>query len=444
MIKKIQIKFKPVTLSIARANKAVFKVVTGAEIALEATGAGVGLATDADQDAVIEFFEGQDKAKPLGTLMSTFKMNNGVPEFKISTVVSQRAIRDEETDFRVKLEFASVNFPSSTSFTFTLNLPYAVPNLNINAPSAGNLTVGAHLRLGGVNDINNRRIATAGTIEGAAFKDKLDIPMLQPEVEDADDASVKHVLIGPASSGHPIGLVFTSPTQPPKSFSIARAGTTFEILLHVSVEDVCNRISANSFSQPALEANINAILSPGGFAAITFTRTATTAAFGQIWRPNKTSRLVATSLPDPDAIDGGSVPFNVGNVTPFFQYLVHAANSAQPKGDELAFSESLDSIQVGAKTKRVLSPINLVAGSGSPFRQNYGLATDKMRFLANLIAHEIGHALGLGHAHAAKSASAPTHDLDGGVTLLAGKNAPDAPLKKLGPVHTAVLKKAYP
>jgi hypothetical protein len=446
--KKLTVKLNPIS-TLVKSPKGNFKIVSGATVSIENGANGASLATDADQDAVIEFFETGDQATPLFTLMSTLKLDSGVPKFNIAAARTITRLSDADTDFNIRLEFSPVNFPTGNPQTFTLRLPYAVRNLNLAAPSVGNLTVGAHLRLGGTNDIFAGKIVTPGTIESPAFKDKLDIPMLQREAADADDPSAKHVLIGPASSGHPLTLAFNSQNQLARGQTIPKAGTTFEIIFHNSLRLHCNSLTqapTDAFSLPQLQGFMAAMLATVGFTGIAFSEVQTDAAFAKLWLPNNKTRLVSTTVPNPDAIDV-SVTNGSGHIVPFFQYTISAAPGQTPAGDELAFSELLETVQGAAKTKRITSPIT-VAGGGrnNPFNTTYSAQTGtaaRMTFLANVLVHEIGHCLGLSHAHTFNPGNS-THELSGTVTMMSGKLRTDVGLRKFGPVHTALLQQTYP
>lgn len=449
---KLTVKMNPIS-TLVKNPKGDFRIVSGATVSLENGGKGATLATDADQDAVIEFFETGDQATPLFTLMSTLKLVKGVPQFNIAAARSITNLLDSDTDFSIRLEFSPVNFPTGNPLTFTLRLPYAVRNLNLSAappgPSVGNMTVGAHLRLGGKNDIFAGKVVTPGTVESPAFKDKLDIPMLQREAADADDASVKHVLIGPASSGHPLTLAFNSQNQLAKGQTIPKAGTTFEIIFHNSVRLHCNSLTkapTDAFNLQQLQGFMAAMLGTVGFAGIAFSEVQTDAAFAKLWLPNNKTRLVSTTVPNPDAIDV-SVANGSGHIVPFFQYTISAAPGLPPAGDELAFSELLDTVQGGAKTKRINSPITIAGGGrNNPFNTSYSAQTGtaaRMTFLANVLVHEIGHCLGLAHAHTFNAGNS-AHELSGTVTVMSGKMRTDVGLRKFGPVHTALLQRTYP
>lgn len=91
-----------------------------------------------------------------------------------------------------------------------------------------------------------------------------------------------------------------------------------------------------------------------------------------------------------------------GSVIPFFDFFVGLEN-ANPPATELGIGEMTSSpnpFNVTAATKRLLTPIILFGGSSSAgIRAFLGKVNtaDRANFMANVILHEIGHALGLRH-----------------------------------------------
>jgi len=423
------------------------KTVFAATVQLQAGATGTSAITAADQQASIEIFEESDKSNPILTISTmNLKEVGGKPEFSIDSASTSSGTNAgaTDTDFTIRLEFDPATFKNVSNTTFTLRIPF--DRLKSVAITASGTTETATVRAFRVS----AQVKIAGNVEGAAFAagaDVLDIPALHKTIADLDDATLKVDAVG-VGTMYPLGLFadFGGKTPPLLKPGETIAKQALEIVLTDTVGPVFNQMVASSLDTSKLQTNLATIFK-NVFPSVTV-RTATTqemALWQRVFGAAGSGKLWSAKITNVPSFQTGD-----GVELPFFQFFVDANNSASSNGEELADASAYDdaSLRVNRSTgkKKLINPINVPCALGSKFNVTYkklASTDERMAMFANVLAHEIGHDLGLRHAFHFDD----TSFVDGqGVGLMHSLfvAATPLPLRQLGPVHDALLKKHYP
>ena len=408
------------------------KVVTSGAVQLVARGPGNTAITTSDQPATIEFFEESDNTTAILTISSTAKLDGGGPKFNLTGATPTSSV--VRSDFVLPLTFDPSTFDGSQfASAFPLKLPWRVIKHN----NVANFRIGAQLKIKGV-------------LEGAfAVGDVLDLPLQHNGVGDDEDPLVSDTCLGVGTVYANNNRFLTSqniPQTPPgkvEIFLYDGVGSRFAVLT--------SKLAAPTNFIPDIQANVTTILATGGLRNISVTQFSSS--LSMLWKLNLTDGFYySTNVVDPDNPQRGE-----GNTLGFFQfYFFPYSGLLATGGDTLGMAEDINEFKSGAKgidfsnkTKLVLCAGRLLMATGSPPEpmqealQAAKTVDDQIRVMSNVIAHEVGHALGLRHSFAVTTSGYTPHPPTVG---LMGSNSPASTvlLKALGPVHETVLKSLYP
>jgi hypothetical protein len=419
------------------------KVVLSVDVDLEATGKGVSRLSTSPQDAVLSVFVRGGKAAQ--TLVATFTSTivqaigakGPVPSFDLNAAQLRRLLSENDSDNAVVLTFNSRSFkhPATQTLTFVVRLPEAPPNLALSGNGLGKNVTVADFELGA-------ELTIAGGVESPAFTDVAKVPLRHENVQDDTDSSITDLNIGATAVFPVTPIVQGKSFPPPRSLKLPIGDRAFEILLHPRVKTTLERSSG--FVLSTLIANLRQIFSPV-FPNINVEQLAVGDARLAQWKQTG-SKVHSTSV-----VNASSPLVDEGHLVPFFQFWVSTARASdlnqQLEPDALGIAETLAETKFyfSSKTgeKRIQEPAHLVLPSfADTYRDAKGDQANT--FAANVIAHEVGHALGLMHIKQADSGYSVTSNLG----LMSNQFKPTegaAPLKlkRLRAVHEAVLRHHY-
>jgi hypothetical protein len=279
--------------------------------------------------------------------------------------------------------------------------------------------------------VGRARLTIAGVVEAdVGQNDSLDLTMLHKAVPD-DGTNAQDT-----SDCFGIGTVYPTKNDFLKSTDRIKFPGTMTIMLEDTVGQTANSITPSSYTLAALTSALGTIMGDAGLgtpSVTEFTRTAASAT--ALWTVSS-GKVVAVGA-------------GTGVTLPFFTYWIFADTSNMPASSgEFGNSEGISPpVNVAAGTKLLLSPIILFVQSQTPFAKSISatVASDVPNALATMLAHEIGHSMGLRHgldfdiSAGTYSVATQIGAMTGQTTSAVGK----AQAQLYGPVHKDVIKKLY-
>jgi len=419
----IRVLLQPATVRVTPGGgSAAYTVVTGVTISLTSRGRGAAPVQATPTPASLEFYElpvqgdTARTARLLGTLAGAIRLDG--TDFKFAggaPPLIQFAPLVDETDFFVPLTYDRTNFENVTDQH--LWLPWE------SVAERGRLELGVKLRI------------DSAVHADLANNDTLDVSLVHRGVPDDGTDTAQRFDCQGITEVYPTGNHNLTTAQ-----RIPISSDPLRIRVHDSVRDACNAVHAGSFNLAQLTTHLTTIFRDAGFATVDVQLKSDADATAAWWQ-QRSGRFIAKNVADPrhaSDLDGQELPF--------FEFWAFSQTSLFANG-EAAESEALNpghEINVSARTKRVIAPI-AVLGRQAKFDDTYQQILQpatRMQFLASLLAHEIGHTLGLPHALHFNARSQSYSQLGGDIIGTMGLFRVDGGrgrVQKFGPVHKATL-----
>ena len=393
---KIRVKLAP-----TKKQMTGYTPVGGMTISMKPGGSGTSAVTTTAQAAKFELVEvpgpkdASTSERVLYSIAGTIIDNGGVPLFDGGATSPTTGFSFSASDFSISLTLDTNNFK-------------VFPVSNLVLPwesSAENFVMEVRARL-----------TIAGVVEAdVGQNDSLDLTMLHKAVPD-DGTNAQDT-----SDCFGIGTVYPTKNDFLKSTDRIKFPGTMTIMLEDTVGQTANSITPSSYTLAACASTISS------------TRVAASAT--ALWTVSS-GKVVAVGA-------------GTGVTLPFFTYWIFADTSNMPASSgEFGNSEGISPpVNVAAGTKLLLSPIILFVQSQTPFAKSISatVASDVPNALATMLAHEIGHSMGLRHgldfdiSAGTYSVATQIGAMTGQTTSAVGK----AQAQLYGPVHKDVIKKLY-
>ncbi len=441
---RIRVKLTPKKAKPTGGTRDTAQMVIGVNVSFTRKGKGKTLATDVPQDATLTFFEVAQKKpsdtnatpRKFATLKGSISLNGAEPVFDLNfkAIAYESFVRgprpkapapEFSSDFRLSMELDQAQFQNTgdlQSENLSLFLPWEFEGEN------SKLEIDAQLEI-------------AGQVEAPLGSNGvLDVPLSHPKVlTDGVD--------NPVRTYFGVGTVYPTANEVFETFKIsgkmAMPGKSITVNLHDSVDTRAKSIST-------VAKKIREIFADAQITANVVTSRKDDAALAAGFRRRKSSR--GTSFMSTNSADLDNPLTTDGTSLPFFEYWVFLESGLNVASNESGLGEALMAVDQTALTKRVLAPISMLAGSFAgndrPFERNLSQVNDKDGLIANLVAHEIGHSLGLVHALFMSGGTAFTLlggsiDRTRGIMTDSDHTGGQVVPKRLSPLEKLVVKRDY-
>jgi Metallo-peptidase family M12B Reprolysin-like len=358
--------------------------ITSARLSATVGGQGDNPLTAEAQEVTIKFYEvparrdAATEPRLLGSLTAQARMDGALPRFELGFPIDDD-LAETVTDYRLRLTFdGRTVFPSEgLEDYYSLGLPWDSQT----------------------DERNTMEVAGTVEIGGAAIS--------EPGLNGSVDVAMQHTNVAEPDSGSRYTYYGAYRLYPDANQHLSNRqripiGTdAIAIHCHESVAQAADRVHSGSFDEAALRGMLQDIFRSGGLNNLTLASADSEQARASGYWARRAGSWVGAGLASRDAVFEG-VTDDEGVDVPFFEYWVFA-QSVDAVSGEVADAEVLNpnsrtAVDVSGRTKKVLIPLSIVR---STWDRVYGEARSgphRMQFLANVIAHEIGHSLGLIHA----------------------------------------------
>ena len=411
----VRLKLQPVT---AKVNGRT--LVGGLTVSLASLGKGTSLVTTTAQPALIEILEmpargdSSQSTRVLFSMAGTVVDSSGVAVFTWNGTAVTAMFTLDASDFTLEMAFDGANFKGMS--LATLVLPWEA------ATEGFTMELGARVTVGGT--VESQSVA-------GATGDILDVGMTHLKVPDDGDPTSTDT-----STCIGVGTVYPTRNDFLKTGErIPFKGMTLNVFLEDAIGQRVTNIVANSYTLAAFSSALATIMTDAGFTApnvteFTFTGTPITPAALALWKSDATTRIAGK-----------------GTAIPYFDFWVFLGSGAPLKMGDAGLSEGKTGWSVTAATKTLATPTFVFLRSGLPYTTTLSgiAASDVPSSLATVVAHEIGHGLGLLHGlkfNVSSGGSYAQASRIGTMTKVVNSGSHAFP-QLYGPVHKAALKTFY-